>query len=212
MAMDSKILQQISRKGSNKEQIAAKVINQPELLSETFEGLNSDEANIKYGCDKILRLISEKAPELLYPHFDFFANNLNSENTFLKWGAIHILANLAAVDAENKFERIFDKYFAPIPGPVLITAANVIKGAAKIALAKPHLAERIAQTLLQVEKAKYQNAACRNIALGQVIKTAGQFFDQIKDKEPVVKLIRRQLKNSRNATKKVAEKFLRKNL
>jgi hypothetical protein len=209
---DSKLLQQISRKGSNKEQIAEQVIEQPDLLSEIFEGLNSDQANIKYGCDKILRRISEKAPELLYPHFGFFANNLSSENTFFKWGAIHILANLAAVDAENKFEKIFDDYFAPIPGPVLITAANVIKGAAKIASAKPHLAERIAQALLPVEKAKYQNAECRNIALGQVIKTVGQFFDQIKDKEPMIKLVRKQLKNSRNATKKVAETFMKKNL
>jgi hypothetical protein len=208
---DSKLHQQISQKASDKEAIAAKVIAQPELLSEIIEGLNSDQANIKYGCDKILRIISQKAPALLYPQFDFFANNLNSENNFLKWGAIHILANLAAVDAENKFARIFDKYFAPIPGPVLITAANVINGAAKIALAKPELTERIAQSLLQVEKAKYKTAECRNIALGHVIKSVDEFFDQIKDQEPMIKLIRRQLKNSRNATRKAAEKFVKKN-
>jgi len=209
---DSQLLQQIAKKESDKETIAAKVVDQPELLSEIFEGLNSDQANIKYGCDKILRLISEKAPALLYSKFDFFVNNLNSENNFFKWGAIHILANLAAVDSENKFEKIFDKYFAPLPGPVLITAANLINGAAKIALAKPHLAERIARALLQVEKAKYQNAECRNIALGLVIKSVDQFFGQINDKEPMIKLVRRQLKNSRNATQKVAEKFMKKKL
>jgi len=124
------------------------------LLSEIFEGLNAEQANIKYGCDKILRLISEKAPSLLYPQFDFFANNLNSDNNFFKWGAIHVIANLAAVDAENKFEPNFDRYFAPISGPVLITAANIIKGAAKIALARPELTARIVYALLQVEKAK----------------------------------------------------------
>lgn len=209
---DSKLFQQISKKDSDKEAIAAKVIDKPELLSDIFEGLKADQANIKYGCDKILRRISEKAPALLYPHFNFFANNLSSENTFFKWGAIHILANLAAADSENKFERICDQYFAPIPGPVLITAANVINGAAKIALAKPELTERIAQALLQVEKAKYQNAECRNIALGHVIKSVDHFFGQIKDKEPMIKLIRKQLKNSRNATKKVAEKFAKKKL
>jgi len=164
----------------------------------------------KNGCDKILRLISEKAPTLLYAQFGFFANNLDSDNNFFKWGAIHILANLAAVDAENKFERIFDKYFAPISGPVLITAANIIKGAAKIALARPELTARIVHALLQVEKAKYQTAECRNIALGQVIKSVNRFLDQINDKEPVIKLVRKQLKNSRTATQKAAEKFLKK--
>jgi hypothetical protein len=209
---NSKLLQQISKKDSDKEAIAAKVIGQPELLSEIFEGLNADQANIKYGCDKILRLISEQAPALLYSQFDFFAANLSRGNNFLKWSAIHILANLAAVDSENKFERIFDKYFAPIPGPVLITAANVVKGAVKIALAKPELTAKIVHALLQVENAKYQNAECRNIALGQVIKSVDQFFGQIKDKESMIQLIRKQLKNSRNATKKAAEKFVKKNL
>ncbi|MCI0691838.1 hypothetical protein L0337_07500 [candidate division KSB1 bacterium] len=67
---DPKLLQHISKKDSDKEAIAAKVMDMPELLSEIFEGLNADQANIKYGCDKILRLISEKAPALLYLHKD----------------------------------------------------------------------------------------------------------------------------------------------
>jgi hypothetical protein len=78
-------------------------------------------------------------------------------------------------------------------------------------LAKPELTAKIVQALLRVEKAKYQTAECRNIALGQVIKSADQFFDQIKDQEPLIKLIRKQLKNSRHATKKAAEKFVKKN-
>lgn len=51
---------------------------------------------------------------------------------------------------EDKFEKILDRYLAPIPGPVLIMATNVIGGAAKIALAKPALAERITGELLKV--------------------------------------------------------------
>lgn len=209
---DSKLLQQVSLKNSDKEAIAAKVMQKPQGLPDIFEGLNADQASLKYGCDKVLRLISEQAPALLYSRFDFFADNLNSENNFLKWGAIHVIANLAAVDTENKIERIFDRYFAPLSGPVLITAANIIKGAVSIALARPELTPKIVHRLLQVEKAKYQTAECRNIALGQVIKSAGQFFDQIKDNEPLLKLIRRQLKNPRPATQKAAEKFVRKNL
>ncbi len=206
----SKLLQEISKKDSDKEAIAAKVIDKPELLPEIFEGLNADQANLKYGCDKILRLISEQAPALLYSKFDFFADNLNSENNFFKWGAIHILANLAAVDSENKFGRLFDRYFAPISGPVLVTAANIIKGAAQIAQVKPELIAKIVQAFLQVETAKYQNAECRNIALGQVIKSVEKFFGQIQDKEPMLALIKKQLKNSRPATKKAAENFMKK--
>ncbi len=207
---ESKLLQEIAQKETNKEEIRDRVIEKPRLLSEIIEGLSSDNARVKYGCAKILRMISEKEPEILYSRFDFFASLIDSDNTFLKWGAIHILANLAAVDSENKFEKIFDKYFAPIPGPVLITAANVIGGTAKIALAKPKFTEKIAKELLKVETATYQTTECSNIALGHTIESFDRFFDQIKDKEPVVALIKKQLRNTRNATRKKAERFLRK--
>lgn len=206
----SKLQQEIGRKETDLEKTVEKVMKKPGLLSEVFEGLGSDKARIKYGCVKVLRLISEKKPEILYPRMDFFSDLLDSDNNFLKWGAIHTIANLAAADSERRFEVIFDKYFAPIPGPELIPAGNVIGGAAKIALAKPELSDRIAKEMLKVEKAKYKTAECRNVAMGHAIKSFDLFFDQIKDKEPVIKLIKKQLKNTRNATRKKAEKFLKK--
>lgn len=207
---NSKLLQKISKKESDKEKIAVQVIKQPELLGEIFEGLSADTARIKYGCDKVLRIISRKSPALLYPHMDFFINNLDSDNTFLKWGAIDIIANLAAVDSDKKIEKIFDNYFAPIPGPVLITAANVVKAAARIAQAKPQLTEKITKELLKVEKATYETDECRNIALGQTIESFNKFFQQIQNKEPVVALVKRQLNNTRTATKKKAAEFQKK--
>lgn len=159
---ESQLLQEVGQKEADKEEITDRVIEDSRLLSEIFEGLSSDKIRIKYGCVNILRIISEKKPEIIYPKFDFFINLLDSDNTFLKWGAIYILANLAAVDSENQFERVFDKYFAPIPGPVLITAANVVGGAARIALAKPELTEIIPEELfnrvqLRVADNKHKN-------------------------------------------------------
>ena len=206
----SELFQQISKKKIDKEKIAGHVMRNPELLPAIFEGLGAEEANLKYGCDKILRIISRREPSLLYSKIDFFISNLQSQTTFLKWSAIDIIANLAAVDTDMKIEGIFDRYFAPIPGPVLITASNLIKAAARIALAKPQLTARIAQELMQVEKAKYQTAECRNIALGQAIESFDQFFKQLADKETVIEFVGRQLNNKRKPTKKKAEKFLRK--
>jgi len=207
---ESQLLQEIGQRECNTEEIADRVIKNQRLLPKIFEGLSSDKARIKYGCVKILRIISEKNPGTLYPKFDFFINLLDSDNTFLKWGAIDILANLASVDSENQFEGAFNKYFSAIPGPVLITAANVVGGAARIVLAKPELSERITKELLKVENAKYQTTECRNVALGHVIQSFYQFFYHIEDKELVIALIKRQLTNTRNATKKKAEKFMEK--
>jgi len=189
--------------------VAALVVAEPELLSQVFEGLNVPKAAIKFGCEKTLRLISEKAPQLLYPHYDFFVALLDSENSFLRWGAIHTLGNLAAVDSQNRFEEVFEKYFAPIPGPALIPAANAIGGAARIAKARPELTPRITAELLKVEQASYQTPECRNVALGQAIDSFDAFFDNVEDKEAVLAMVERQLANTRNATRKRAERFLK---
>jgi hypothetical protein len=180
----SELLQEIGQKETDKERIADKVIKNPELLLEVFQGLNADKARIKYGSEKVLRLISERKPEILYPHFDFFVSLLDSDNNFLKWGAIITIANLTTVDSEDKFEAIFDKYFAPIPGPELIPDGNVIENAAKIALAKPELTDRIVKEILKVEKAKYQTEECRNVALGHAINSFSQFLTRLETKNP----------------------------
>ena len=151
---------------------------------------------------------------MIYPYFDVFADLLDSDNSFLKWGAIMTVANLTAVDAENKFEAIFQKYYAPIPGPAMVTAANVIGSSAKIALAKPELTERIAREIPKVDKAKYQRKGfpspeCRNVAIGQAIDSFERFFEQIDDKAKIVAFVKRQLRNTRKQVVKKAERFLR---
>ena len=204
------VILQISKKGSDKEKIARRVIKNPDLVPELLDGLNADRARVKYGCEKVLRIIGEKKPEVLYPHFNLFVKLLDSDNNFLKWGAIITISNLARVDSKKKFEKISAKYFSPINGPVMITAANVIGNAGKIALAKPALTERITREILKVEKAKYRTAECRNVALGHAINSFDRFFDRIKDKEPVLALVRKQRRNRRNAVRKKAEKFMKK--
>ena len=200
----------LSRKGADPGRVADAAARNPEMLASVLEGLAAKEARVRYGCAKVLMIISEKWPSALYPRFDFLAGLLDSENKILQWNATWILANLTAVDTRNKFERVFDRYFAPIPGPVMITGANVIGAAARIARAKPSLRNRITAELLKVEHAEYQTPECRNIALGHAIKSFDRFFDLIEDKEPVVRLIRKQLENTRPATVKKAERFLRK--
>ena len=138
---ESQLLQQIAKKESDKDAIAAKLIKNPDLLMQIIDGLGADKARVKYGCAKVLRIVSDEAPEVLYPRFAFFANLLNSDNNIFQWEGIYVIANLAAVDTGDRIEAVFERYFAPIPGPALITAANVIGGAAKIASAKrPSLA------------------------------------------------------------------------
>ncbi len=207
-----KLSQPIAQLKSDKARIAQKVIREPAHLDELFDGLDADKASLKYGCLKVLNLISEDQPALLYPQFDFFLALLDHPNHIFQWNGLLIVANLARTDSLNKIEAHFRRYFAPILGPVMITAANVMVGAAKIALAKPEQADRIAREIIKVEQAAYQTSECHCIACGHAIRSLAQFFHLIKDQAPVVAFVRKQLQNTRPATRKKAEQFLKKNL
>lgn len=199
---------ELSGKTVSHQAIASRVARRPALLPELFDGLAADEARVRYGCLKVLRLISERKPAVVYPEFDRLVALLNSENNILQWSAIIILGNLAAVDAQRKLDEILTRYLRPIAGPVLITAANTIGGAGKMAAAKPRLADRIARALMRVEAANYQTPECRNVALGRVVESLELFFDQVKDRQSVLEFVRRQLGNARPAVRRKAARFL----
>lgn len=182
----------------------------PQRLDALVAGLDSPTARVRYGSLKALKLMSEQAPELLYPRFDFFVRLLDSDNAFMRWDSTRILGNLAAADRDNKVEKVLDKCLAPVLGHRMIGAANAIGAAAKIALAKPRLAGRIATKILAVERASYATAECRNVAIGHAIKSFDEFFPLVKNKRPVLEFVRRQLANTRPATRKKAERFLKK--
>jgi hypothetical protein len=178
-----------------------------EQVNTLCEGLASPQARTKYGSAKQLRRLSEQDPDLLYPRFDFFAHLMEGETRILRWDSSRILGHLARVDSEGRIDKLLDRYLAPITGHELIAAANAIQGAADIALAKPHLADRIAREIIKVKHAHYTTPECRNVAAGHAIQAIDRFFEHIQKKEPVLAFVESQLENPRPATRKKAGKF-----
>jgi hypothetical protein len=207
------VIEQLGQKKADIEAIAAQVIAHPESIAQLAEAIQIEKSAAKFAYDKVLRLVSEQKPELIYPYFDVFVQLLGSDNSFLKWGAILTIANLTAVDTERKFEAIFARYYTPIKGPVMVTAANIIGSSPKIVASKPGLTQRITREILKVEKAKYErhgnpSPECRNVALGHAIDAFDEFFDQIGGQDAVIRFVRRQRKNARPKVAKKAERFL----
>ena len=178
-----------------------------EQVNALCDGLASPQARTKYGSAKQLRRLSEQDPDLLYPRFDFFAHLMEGETRILRWDSSRILGHLARVDSEGRIDKLLDRYLAPIAGHELIAAANAIQGAADIALAKPHLADRIAREIVKVSHARYATPECRNVAAGHAIQALDRFFEHIQEKTPVLEFVESQLENPRPATRKKAEKF-----
>jgi hypothetical protein len=208
------ILDQVAAKGADLSVIADRLIESSKQISLLIEALKTEKSAKKFAYEKVLRLVSVKQPASIYPYFDFFCSRMDHDNNFLKWGAIITIANLTAADAQNKFEALFPKYFAPISGPTMITAGNIIGSSVTIVQNKPALTDAITLEILKVEKAKYilkgrLSPECRNVAIGHAINAFDEFFDKVTDKAAVLKFVKRQIRNTRKSVAKKAEQFLR---
>lgn len=197
----------LGRPGIDLIRIAKQVEQTPRLLQSVFAAIEADAARPRFAASKLLRIVSRNSPCILYPHFDVLLKFLKGKNSILKWNAIFALANMAAIDHQKKLDRIIDAYLAPICGPVMIDAANTIRGAALIAKAKPYLADKIARQVLQVENASYATPECRNVVIGHAVTALEQFYPAIHEKDLVQSFVTRQLSNPRPATGSKARSF-----
>lgn len=211
--MESRSVQKLGDKSITKEQLLEKVRHNYDLIPELLSGISSSKPTIRYGCGKILMDVSEEKPEKLYPYMDFFIHLLESKYRILTWNAIIIIANLTKIDRENKFDSIFEKYYGFLDNDYMVTVANVVGNSGKIALAKPHLAQKITDKLLAVENISttpHLSEECKRVITEHTIKSFGMFFPQIKQKDKVISFVKKHLNSSRKTLRIESENFLKK--
>lgn len=199
----------IEKKNVTAESIAKKVTKEKKLLNEVIEGLTSDKPQIKYKCGKALMILSKESPKVIYHKWDDFVKLLKSENTFMKSIGITIIANLTRVDSKNKFEKIFDRFYGLLDDESMITASNIAGLSGVIAQAKPKLQTKITNRLINIDKT-HHSLECRNIIKGKAILSFDEYFKETRNKKKILVFAKGELKNSRPATKKKAEKFVKK--
>ncbi len=211
--MEHKLLQQIANKSVTKQDLLHRVEKDFSLLPVMLDGVSSPKAAVRYGCASVLVDLSRAYPEKLYPHMDSFIALLDSKYRILTWNALAIIASLARVDEDRKFDAIFTKYYSFLNDEYMVTVANVVGNSGKIALAKPYLAERIADELLKVESISttpHLTEECKRVIAERAIESFSVFFSQIKKKEKIVDFVKSQLNSPRKTLKVKAEIFLKK--
>lgn len=209
-----KFIKRLKAKPDSNELIA-ETSEDSSVLNLMFDIVSTETSTIKYTCTKIIRRVSEQKPELIYPYFEEIVKWLHNDNSFIKWDGIMTMSNLVAVDSEDKFDAIFQEYFALIKDPHMITAANVIGNAWKIVIARPELESDITKRLLEVQRITYMNKGepspeCNRIACGQVIECFEQYFDQSSNQAAMIAFAEEQLASCRKSVAKIASKFLKK--
>ena len=185
---------------------AKKIFNNSVLITQYIDGLLSKNETYRYNCFKVLNIVSEKKPDLLYPHWDFFEDHLKSNNSYHKISAVIIIANLTSVDGEGKFEKIFDEFYNNLQGEKTITPIYVLKSSGKIVNLKPHLEEKITNILLDIEK--IHTGKQIELVKSAVIESFSEYFRNVKNKNKIIDFVKNQLSSQSPKTRKAAKKFL----
>jgi len=209
----SQLTEALVGKSMTKEELLNRVRQDFSLISFLLSGVDSSKAAVRYGCAKVLMDLSEEHPEKLYPYFDSFIDLLDSKYRILTWNAFAIIANLTRVDADKKFDAIFDKYYSFLDNDYMVTVANVVGNSGKIALAKPYLIPKITEELLKVEDistSPHLTEECKRVIAEKTIKVLDLFFDRIDQKERVICFVEVHLDSSRKKLRTAAENFLKK--
>ena len=171
--------------------------------------LFSEDPKIKYTCSKNLLALAKENPAELYPDLEFFVKLLDNENRILKWTAIDVIGSLARADKARAIDKLMGRIIRLLNTGNMITANHAITALTDIALARPEYRATVTDELLKVEHYNYETDECRNIAIGKVILAISTYFASLEDKEATLKFVKRQTGNTRNATRKKAEQFLK---
>ena len=202
------MLTELNKKNINVKKVAKKALEDNATLSGLLEGVLSKREIIRFNCFKVL-FISEEHPKKLYPDWDFFAELLTSDNTYLKYIAIHIITNLTEVDTKGKFEKIFDKFYALLDDKSIIPAAHVAGNSTKIVAGKPRLQTKITNRLLGIDKTRHHPER-RDLIKGYASEAFSEYFEGAKNKRKILEFVETQTKSKSPRTRKKAQEFLRK--
>jgi hypothetical protein len=203
------MLNELNRKNVNVKKVAQDALEDKAILADLLEGVLAKKEKIRFNCFRVLLFISEKHPRVLYTQWDFFMRLLHSDNTYLKYIAIYIIANLTLDDPEGKFERVFNRYYALLDDKSMIPASHVAANSTKIAEAKPHLQTRIVNRLLSVDKTHHKPER-KDLIKSYVIEAFAELIKGASNKKKMIEFVKEQLEAKSPKTRKKAKEFLRK--
>lgn len=203
------MLPEMSDKNVNIKSVAEKALKDEQLLSELLDGLKSKKETLRYNCFKVLNLISEEYGDVLYSKWDYFVEQLSSDNTYWKLSGLQIIANLTKVDTENEFEKMFDKYYQLLDDRSMITAIYIANNSGKIVKAKPQLEARITSKLLDIDETHHEPGRKDLIKAG-AIEAFSEYFEEASNKGKIIEFVKKQLNSGSPKTRKMAKEFLKK--
>lgn len=147
------LITEISRKDFDLPFLADKALREKEVRDEIVKQMiHNPDIMVYYHCFYILDAASLRQPELFYPYWPKISALLDHPNSYHRDFALTLLAVLAGVDAENRFEGNERKYTSLLYDSKFMTALCCLRGLARIVRVKQDLLPGVVSLLLRHSK------------------------------------------------------------
>jgi hypothetical protein len=203
------MLDELNDKKANVEQMAERAIDDHSLIAGLIDGLSEKSEIYRYNCSKVLHIIDEKQPEIIYPYWHALEKLMDSDNAFHRMSSVSHLSYLVAIDTDNKFEKIFGKYFRLLDDQSVIVAIYVAQASGRIALAKPAFQKGITDILLAVDKTHHLPGRRELIKAG-IIESFDKYMADYPDKSAIFAFVTMQIESESPKTRNLAKSFIKK--
>lgn len=183
------------------------------MNSSSFEQLSSPDIKVKYAFTKELLKLGKERPQELYPYLSQILTLLESDNNIIKWVGIDLLGLLIPVDKDHRIRHQLPQLYQKLNTGKMITANHAIGTLFEIAKRESDKQDEIIEQILKTQEYTYDTEECKNIIYGNIIKGAKTMYPFIiheATKKELYDFIAGQTANSRSATKKKAEDFIKK--
>ncbi len=191
------------------EKLAGEALADESVLSRLIDGISPERKSHEKREEsaEALKLLSDMHPEALYDRWDDFARIISSNNAFSVSAAMYVIARLAAVDSERRFDRLADAYFRLLDDRSIMVASRVALNSGEIVKARPDLEPMITARLLDVERS---GSTQKELLKAYIIDALDGYFEAIGDKNAVIGFVRHEADSTSPKTRKVAQDFLKK--
>jgi len=179
------------------------------LIAELVDGLTGKNEDYRYNCSKVLHVIGRAHADLIYPYWDKLTALMPGKNSYHRMSAVNHLAYLVGVDTGNKFDKVFDAYYALLDDPSVIVAIYVAQASGKIAAARPDLALKITNHLLNIEKTHHLPSRKALIKAG-IIESFDAYIEKYPGKSAIMDFVKQQIDSDSPKTRNLAKSFLKK--
>ena len=201
----------LSEEGLDAASVARQALEDDEVFEALINGISPDrkKITIRENSFRALMLLCEKYPDRLLPHWEYLVGLLQSNNSYSKYAAIHIIAAIVPADKQSRFEKACDLYLGLLNDRSIMVAAHIAGRSGKIARAKPALQSMITVRLLDIEQTHFDQGR-QDLIKPFIIESFEEYFEQVKDKAKILAFIRQQVNCRSPKARKLAKAFLEK--